>query len=205
MTVGLNASQARAKSSQDMIIFNEVDIIMRAVIAASGNGEYETEVTDGSLMTESTPSAQRIGAVNNPTIQPGDTFIINNHTVTLGTSGTNLNAIIADINDAEIPGVIASKDSNYLVITITLEQTTVWSYEIGAGTANASLGLVAGTYSVSNPDSVSYYNTWQGSSTDRAQVQQMNNVINHFKNLGYKIQRLTNTNTARTFIWHIHW
>lgn len=205
MTVGLNASQARAKSSQDMIIFNEVDIIMRAVIAASGNGEYETEVTDGSLMTESTPSAQRIGAVNNPTIQPGDTFIINNHTVTLGTSGTNLNAIIADINDAEIPGVIASKDSNYLVITITLEQTTVWSYEIGAGTANASLGLVAGTYSVSNPDSVSYYNTWQGSSTDRAQVQQMNNVINHFKNLGYKIQRLTNTDTARTFIWHIHW
>lgn len=205
MTVGLNASQAIAKSSQDMIIFNEVDIIMRAVIAASGNGEYETEVTDGSLMTESTPSAQRIGAVNNPTIQPGDTFIINNHTVTLGTSGTNLNAIIADINDAEIPGVIASKDSNYLVITITLEQTTVWSYEIGAGTANASLGLVAGTYSVSNPDSVSYYNTWQGSSTDRAQVQQMNNVINHFKNLGYKIQRLTNTDTARTFIWHIHW
>lgn len=205
MTVGLNASQARAKSSQDMIIFNEVDIIMRAVIAASGNGEYETEVTDGSLMTESTPSAQRIGAVNNPTITPGDTFIINNHTVTLGTSGTNLNAIIADINDAEIPGVVASKDSNYLVITITLEQTTVWSYEIGAGTANASLGLVAGTYSVSNPDSVSYYNTWQGTSTDRAQVQQMNNVINHFKNLGYKIQRLTNTNTARTFIWHIHW
>ena len=205
MTVGLNASQARAKSSQDMIIFDEVDAIMRSVITASSNGEYEVEVNDGSTMTESTPSAQRIGAVNNPVVQPGDTFIINNNTVVLGTSGTNLNAVVADINDANIPGVVASKDSGYIVITITLEQSTVWSYEIGAGTANASLGLVAGTYSVSDPDSVSYFNVWQGTSTDRAKAQQMDQVINHFKNLGYKIQRLANTNTSKTFLWYIYW
>ena len=56
MTIGLNAAQARAKSSQDMIVFEEQTAIMRQIITDSGLGKFESYVIDGTTMTESTPS-----------------------------------------------------------------------------------------------------------------------------------------------------
>jgi hypothetical protein len=205
MSVGLNAAQARSKASQDMIVYKETQSIMEAIITQSGLGKFEAYVDDGTTMTISTPSVQRIGTVNNPTINVGDTLIIDNTTITLGTSGTSLNAIISDINDASLPGITASKDAGYLVLTIEDSAGATWSYEIGAGTANTSLGLVAGVYSITNPTSVDYYIVWQGSATDRAIQNQMNQVIKYFSDLGYKIERLTNTSTSRTFKWYVYW
>lgn len=205
MSVGLNAAQARSKASQDMIVYKETQTIMEAVITESGAGKFEAIVDDGTTMTISTPSVQRIGTVNNPTVNAGDTLIIDNSTVTLGTSGTSLNAIISDINDANVPGVTASKDAGYLVLTIEDSAGSTWSYEIGAGTANASLGLIAGVYSLPDPTSVNYYTVWQGTLTDRAIQNQMEQVIKHFSDLGYKIERLTNSSTNRTFKWYIYW
>jgi hypothetical protein len=206
MTVGLNAAQARAKSQQDMIIYNEVNAIMLAVLSASANGVYEANVVDGSTMTESTPTATRIGTVNNPIIIPGDTLIINNQTIVLGATGTNLNAIVADINDANVPGVIASKDSDYLVLTITVSPSQTWQYEINSGgTATAKVGLTVGVYTVPNPTSVSYYNAWQGLTTDRAITEQISSVEKYFNNLGYRIQKLANPQTGKTFTWNLYW
>jgi hypothetical protein len=205
MTVGLNAAQARANSQQDMIIFNEATSIMEAIIAASATGEYETTVNDGTVMTESTPAVTITGTVQNPTVTPGATVIINGSSVTLGASGTTLNAVIADINDAAIPGVVASKLNSYLVLTVTLPASTTWQYTVGAGNANAELGLTAGTYTASNPDSVGYFDAWQGTSTDRPAVNQMDTIIKHFRNLGYKIERLSNTVTGKTFSWYVYW
>ena len=205
MSVGLNAAQARSKASQDMIVFKETQAIMEAIITASGLGKFEAYVDDSTAMTVSTPSIQRIGTVNTPTVNVGDTLIIDSSTITLGTSGTSLNAIISDINDASVPGVTASKDAGYLVLTIEDSAGATWSYEIGAGTANASLGFVAGVYSLPNPTSVEYYTVWQGSATDRAIQNQMAQVIKHFADLGYKIERLTNSSTNRTFKWYVYW
>lgn len=205
MSVGLNAAQARSKASQDMIVFKETQTIMEKVIEQSGLGKFEALVEDGTTMTISTPSVQKIGTVNNPTVNVGDTLIIDGTTVTLGTSGTSLNAIISDINDASVSGVTASKDAGYLVLTIEDSAGATWSYEIGAGTANASIGVVAGVYTLPNPTSISYYTVWQGTLTDRAIQNQMEQVITHFSNLGYKIERLTNTSTNRTFKWYIYW
>lgn len=205
MSVGLNAAQARAKASQDMIVYKETQSIMEAIITQSGLGKFEAYVDDGTTMTISTPSVQKIGTVNNPTVNVGDTFIIDSNTITLGTSGTSLNAIISDINDAAIPGLTASKDAGYLVLTIEDSAGATWSYEIGAGTANTALGFVAGVYSITNPTSVDYYIVWQGTATDRAIQNQMNQVIKHFSDLGYKIERLTNTSTSRTFKWYVYW
>jgi hypothetical protein len=205
MSVGLNAAQARSKASQDMIVFKETQAIMEAIITQSGLGKFEANVNDGTAMTVSTPSVQKIGTVNNPTVNVGDTLIIDSSTVALGTSGTSLNAIISDINDAAIPGVVASKDAGYLVLTIEDSAGATWSYEIGAGTANTSLGLTAGVYSLPNPTSVDYFTVWQGTVTDRAIQNQMEQVIKHFSNLGYKIERLTNTATARTLKWYVYW
>ena len=205
MSVGLNAAQARSKASQDMIVYKETQAIMEAIITQSGLGKFEASVDDGTIMTVSTPIIQKIGTVNNPTVNVGDTLIIDSNTVTLGTTGTSLNAIISDINDASIPGVIASKDAGYLVLTIEDSAGATWSYEIGAGTANASIGVVAGVYTLPNPTSISYYTVWQGTLTDRAIQNQMEQVIKHFSDLGYKIERLTNTFTNRTFKWYVYW
>ena len=205
MSVGLNAAQARSKASQDMIVYKETQSIMEAIITQSGLGNFEASVDDGTTMTISTPSVQKIGTVNNPTVSIGDTLIIDSSTVTLGTTGTSLNAIISDINDAAIPGVTASKDAGYLVLTKETTAGATWSYEIGAGTANTALGVVAGVYTLPNPTSIVYYTTWQGSTTNRAIQNQMEQVITYFSNLGYKIERLTNTSTTRTIKWYVYW
>ena len=92
-----------------------------------------------------------------------------------------------------------------MVLSISEPQGSTWSYEIGAGTANTALGFVAGVYSIANPSSVDYFNIWQGTATDRGLTNQMEQVIKYFQNLGYKIERLTNTNTSKTFKWYVYW
>jgi len=205
MSVGLNAAQARAKASQDMIVYQETQAIMEKVITESGLGKFEAYVDDGTTMTISTPSVTNTGTVSNPTISVGETLIIDGTTITLGTTGTSLNAAIADINDAAVTGLTASKAGGYLVLTVEDAAGQTWTYEIGAGTANASLGFTAGVYSLTDPTSVSYYDVWQGTSSDRALQNQMEEVIREFQNLGYKIERLTNSSTNRTFRWYVYW
>ena len=205
MSVGLNAAQARSKASQDMIVYKETQAIMEAVITQSALGNFEAYVSDGTTMTISTPSIKKIGTVNTPTITTGQTIIFDDQTITLGTTGTSLNAIVADINDAAISGLTASKDAGYVVLTIEETAGATWTYVIGAGTANAALGFSAGTYNAPNPTSIPYFTVWQGTAEDRAASNQMTQVIKHFTNLGYKIERLTNTSTNRTIKWYIYW
>lgn len=204
MSVGLNASQARANSRQDLTIFNETQTLMIAIINASENGVYETTISDGTTMTESTPVATVTATIQNPTIIGGEELIIQGETITLGTSGTNLNSIIADINDAAVSGVVASKQNDYLVLTITTSAST-WQYTIGNGSANVVLGLTQGTYTAETPESADYFSVFMGTETDRAKQAQMDEVIRHFRNLGYKIDRVTNTTTSKTFSWYIYW
>lgn len=206
MTVGLNASQARSKSQQDLTIYNEVQNIMTDIITQSGAGGFTSIIADGTTMTESTPSVDHVGTIVNPTVVGGTTVILNGVTVTLGTTGLNLNSIIADINDAGITGVVASKNAtNNLVLTFTAQASVTWTYDIGAGTANLALGLTQATYTINNPASANYFDTWQGTRTNRGESQQMDQVIRHFQNLGYKIERTVNTNTNKTFQWNIYW
>jgi len=206
MTVGLNAAQARAKSSQDMIVYNECHAIMQAVISASAQGLYEATVSDGTTMTESTPVSTKIGTINNPVINPGDTLVLNGTTITLGTSGTNLNAVIADINDAALPGITSRKDNNYLVLDFELTPSSGWQYEIDNGsTAALLLGLTPGVYYASNPSSVAYFSSWQGVQASRIHDVQIAQVEKYFSNMGYRVVKTINTATQSTFVWNIHW
>jgi len=204
MTYAINKTVARTIARSDLTIFNETQALMKQVITDAGNGLYETTITDGTTMTESTPTITVTGSAANPTITGTPTVILGGVTVTLGTSGLNLNAVIADINDAAVTGVVASKNAaNNLVITFTCSQTTTWTFVVGSGTANTALGLTATTSTATNPDSVAYFNTWQGTATDRVKTDQMNQVILYFQNLGYTIERLKNTNTNKTIKWSI--
>ena len=204
MSYTINKTQARNIARADLTIFNETQALMKQVITDAGNGLYETTITDGTTMTESTPTITITGSVPNPTITATPTVILGGVTVTLGTTGTNLNAVIADINDAAVPGLVASKNAiNNLVLTYTAPAATTWTFTIGSGSANIDLGLTVGISTATNPDSVSYFTTWDGSTQDRAKTDQMNQVELYFKNLGYTITRLKNTTTNKTFKWNI--
>lgn len=206
MNVGLNAAQARSKANSDMIIYDEVQFIMKKIITESAAGNYEAIIADDTTMTDSSPSVTITGTQVNPTVVVGETLIINGNTVTLGSTGTNLNAIIADVNDAAITGVTASKTAaGNFVLTIVIQPSTAWQYIIGAGTANNNVGITAGTFTPPNPSSTTYWHCWMGTATNRAYKSQMDYVIKHFQNLGYRVERSTNTATNQTFQWNINW
>lgn len=63
-------------------------------------------------------------------------------------------------------------------------------------TATVTLGL---------PTAIVYFNTWQGSTDDRAKYLQMGQIITYFTDLGYSIERRTNSLTGNTFKWIISW
>ena len=207
MTYFINKTEARAIARADLTIFNETQALMKQVITDAGNGLYETTISDGTTMTESTPVITITGSVSNPTVTPGNAIIIAGNTILLGGTGTNLNSIIADINDYQgLPGLVASKNAaNNLVINYTAPAATTWTFVVGAGTgtANADLGLTAATTTATNPTSVDYYNCWQGNVNSREKTDQMTQVILYFQQLGYTIERLKNTNTGKTLKWVI--
>jgi hypothetical protein len=206
MSYSINSNQARTIARSQLSIFSETNSIMQSVITDATSGAYQTTVSDGTDMTESTPTITVTGTVTNPTIAGPSTIIVNGTTISLGTSGLNLNNVISDINDAAVSGIVASKDSsNKLVLTYTSPAATTWELEIGAGTANADLGLSAATTTASNPESVTYWQVWQGSIEDRAKADEMRQVIDYFENLGYTIERQTNNNTNKTFKWVVNY
>ena len=188
MTYQLNKTQARSHARSQLNIFDEVNTIMRKVIVASDAGDYSVTVDDGTTMTESTPTTTVTGTVSNPTITGTPTLIIAGVTITLGTSGTNLNAIIADINDSGVTGLVASKDAgNSLVLAYTHPQQASWSVVIGSGTANTDLGLSASTLSPTTPSSVTYNSVHTGAVTDRKSDDEMTQIRQYLTTLGYNI------------------
>ena len=60
-----------------MIIYDEVQYIMKDIITQSAAGNYTSTITDGTTMTESTPEVVITGTVANPTVVVGETFSFN--------------------------------------------------------------------------------------------------------------------------------
>lgn len=112
----LTATEARAKSQNDTVIFNEIRDIEDAILTAVGNGEYDANIT-GTVMT-------------------------------------------------------------------------------ATSTAGSPAPILAARV---------YYNVWQGSVEDRAKYTQMGQILTYFTDLGYSIERRTNSATGDTFKWVISW
>jgi hypothetical protein len=204
--MNLTAANARIISYTDLIVHNEIDYITRKIIAASASGESEIIINDGTPMTDSTPNIVVAGSVENPVLASGtNNVVIAGTTVTLGTDGSDLNSVIALINDAEITGVVASKNSlNQLVITYN-PQMSSWNLVVGSGTSNADLGLIAETTTADMPESTVYYTVWGGTSENRKYARDMTTVAAYFQNNGFNIVQRQNTVTETTFIWELYW
>ena len=83
MTYYINKTSARTIARADLTIFNETQALMKQVITDAGNGLYQTTVTDGTTMTESTPTITITGTVANPTVSSLETVILGGQTVIL--------------------------------------------------------------------------------------------------------------------------
>lgn len=54
-------------------------------------------------------------------------------------------------------------------------------------------------------NSVTYYNVWNGVTTDPTKLDQMNYVKDYFVNLGYAVYVGTNSSSNNTITWNISW
>lgn len=205
MTLTISSHNARALSNQDFKLYDEISIIERAIIESAVAGNRSVVISDGTSMTNSSPIIKVIGSETNPITEIGDTLILNDETFALGATGINLNSIIADINDQNIPGVLASKtEDNKLELTYT-SVNGVWQFNIGAGTANSDLGINAGLIQADNPESADYYAVWKNFTNNRKLQEAMNTVINSVKSKGFNIYQRTNLITTNTFEWVVEW
>ena len=95
--------------------------------------------------------------------------------------------VLREIRDLEEAIIEATASGNY---TVTVSSTTTMA-------KNAS----DSGYSLATE----YYDTWTGSRDDRAKMLQMERVITYFSDLGYTIDRQTNSTTNTTLKWLISW
>lgn len=205
MAYDLTSTQARTVSTTDMVIYNEVDTINRAIIAASLAGNLSTQVNDGTTMTESTPTITVVGTEVDPVVGvAAESLTLAGVAVTLE-ADDDVDQIVAAINDASIAGLTASKNASLQVVLTYEPPQGTWSFVIGVDSGNATVGFTAGTITATNPESTAYYALWTGIGEDRKKSYEFAQVVNHFQNLGYNILAKKNTTTGNTLLWEIYW
>lgn len=96
--------------------------------------------------------------------------------------------VLREIRDLEEGVIQAAEQGQYSVIVNTT--TTMAKNSSGAP------GYTIAT---------EYFDTWTGARDDRAKAVQMDKVITYFTDLGYTIERQTNSTTNTTFKWALYW
>jgi len=206
MTRDLTASQARTVSTTDLVIYNEIDTIQREIMEQALLGNLTATVDNGTTMTESTPVVTITGTEANPAVGvSGESLTIAATSITLA-ANSDIDQIIAAINDDGPAGLTASKNaSDQIVLTYETPQAN-WGLIVSADSGNTTIGITADTYNAPTPESVEYYQVWAGISEDRKKSYELSQVVNHFQNLGYSILAKKNTDSSTEVMkWEIYW
>lgn len=202
---GISASQARTVSTTDLIVYNEIDAISREIVAQALLGELQATISDGTLMTESTPTITVTGTVANPAVGGvGESLTLAGEAITLD-ANEDVDQIIASINDAEVAGLVASKNATQNVVLTYEPPMAQWILDIAADSGNATVGFTTGTATPPAPASRDYYDVWTNLTDDRKLSLHMTQVINYFQGLGYNIVQKLNVTTGNTFQWEVYW
>lgn len=105
---------------------------------------------------------------------------------------------------------VTSGGMNYSSVP-TVEIAPPQQFNGAQATAQAFIGAGAGTFGVKPyPNSRDYFKAWKNQPLSNEQlsrpyIERMDTVINYFTNLGYTINRLTNSSTNATITWKIQW
>lgn len=86
-----------------------------------------------------------------------------------------------------------------------IEDAILSAIDSGLYEANVTGTAMTATVSPESLIAIQYFNTWQGTIDDRAKYLQMGQVITYFTDLGYSIERRTNSLTGNTFKWVLSW
>lgn len=206
MTRDLTASQARTVSTTDLVIYDEIDTIQREIMEQALLGNLTATVDNGTTMTESTPVVTITGTEVDPAVGvAGESLTIAATSITLAAE-SDIDQIIAAINDQGPAGLVASKNtSDQIVLTYETPQSG-WNLVVSADSGNATIGITDGTYNAPAPESTEYYQVWSGISEDRKKSYELSQVVNHFQGLGYSILAKKNTDSDTEVIkWEIYW
>lgn len=95
--------------------------------------------------------------------------------------------VLREIRDLEEEVLLASADGAVQVIVATTSTMAKNAADVGYATA------------------AEYFDAWTGARDDRQKTLQMNKVVQYFSDLGYTIDRQTNSTTQTTFQWVIAW
>ena len=200
----ISAADAKLQAQGNLVILQEVRAIEEAILTAVSNSLLNATVSDGTIMTMSTPAISVTVTVNNPTTTANHTIVLNSTTVTA--SSTSINSIVDDINTLAITGITASKTAVAGALKISSDNNNfTLTLAAGTGTLWGDLGLTA---AVTNATAVSktYCQVWQNTATNTTYKQQMSEVIQYFTDKGYTIVRQKNADTTNTtFKWYVTW
>lgn len=197
-----SAKDARNQSLNQLTLHREIRAIEEAVFVAVDANALNATVSDGTLMTESTPEIVVVGTEILPSVTTGFQISLDGVEITF-TDATSLNDVIDQINAASVSNVIASKDSsNHLVLT-----KTGFEFNIQEGTVTGAiteLGLPVGIVQTTT-ESMNYFTAFKGTVSNPTYTSQMDSVATYFSKIGYTIYRQTNQATGNTFQWYVTW
>jgi len=196
-----NAQDARNTLTGEEAINSEVRSLEQAVFAAMSQGVYQTQVSNGTLMTYSTPFTPLTWTGY------GNMITVPNHPFNTGD-------IVTVSSTGSLPSPLQQATYYY---TIYVDVNTIM---LSTSYANATMPRPvpipltspgSGTlYIYAYYPSQDYYGAWQGTNMSNPLLSppyntQMNAVINYFTTLGYIVNRIVNTSTSNTFTWVLQW
>ena len=196
-----NAIDARHTIPSEQAISAEIYGIQQQIYAAINQGVYQTQISNNTLMTYSTPFTPVTWTVN------GSQIVIPDHPFNTGD-------IITVSSTISLPSPLMQATYYYVIFvdvnTIMLAST--YANAISARPVNITLtNAGSGTlYVYAYYSSQDYYGAWAGANLTNPLLSppynyQMNAVISYFATLGYQVSRIVNTTTGNTFTWVIQW
>lgn len=98
---------------------------------------------------------------------------------------------------------IRTRDYPFLV----QESSVIDAATISAVDQGALVAEIANSF-MTTPNTLvaqNFYKSWKRLDTDSTLDDQMNTIIQHYTDRGYRITRVTNTQTMNTFNWVVRW
>jgi hypothetical protein len=199
-----NAASARNTVPSEQVISTEIAAIQQQIYAAINQGVYQAQISNGTLMTYSTPAQPLLwyADINNLAI-----LTITNHPFNTGDIVT-----VSSTNSLPSP---LQQSTYYYVIFVdvnTIMLANTYADAIAVRPVNIMLTDTGSGYLniYAYYPSQDYFGAWQGMNMSNPLLSppynnQMNAVINYFSTLGYKVNRIVNANTGNTLTWVIQW
>jgi len=196
-----NAVDARSSLSGEEAINSEVRNMEQAVFTAISQGVYQTQISNGTLMTYSTPFTPITWTVS------GNMIIMPNHPFNTGDIVTvsSTTALPTPLQQATYYYVIFVDASTIMLASNYNNAVQPRPIAITLTTAGSGTFYIYAYY-----PSQDYYGAWQGTNLSNPLLSppynaQMSAVINYFATLGYIVNRIVNTSTGNTFTWVLQW